>query len=98
MVQSKSKIIKNIHSDQSIKCEEKIYGIRTSTWDAKAHDLRQCGLKIGLRETKVQEVGSQICTINLKKIGEFFIHKALIAGKMDRYDIVYEISKRRWQI
>ena len=78
MVKSNSEIIEDIRSDQFINDQEGVCGIRTSTWDAKAHDLRGCGLNIGLTETDTLEMGNhaikrQVCTLNLKKIAKFLI-------------------------
>ena len=52
MVESNSGIIESIHSDQLIKYQKGVRGIRQrSTSDAKAHNLRKCSVNIGLRRT-----------------------------------------------
>ena len=52
MVKSNSKIIENNDLDQLIKYQKGVCSIQTTTLGADAHDLCNCGVTEGLKESK----------------------------------------------
>ena len=60
MEKNLSLIVEVFHLTQSIKGQQEVSVIQIRNLDAKTYDLPTCGVKDGLRGTKVQETGNHV--------------------------------------
>ena len=82
-------IIGDIHSNHITKCQKGVFGIQKSTMEAKAHEIRKCGVDDGLRTQKAKEMGNHAAKHQmLKKSHEnhkFFRCKVSNTAQMGQY-------------